>query len=125
MFEKGQWQLTQPMMKVEVTGPLEFQDFLCKSINQRNGIIAATDMRDDYFILEAEVPLPLLSPSLHHRPLSLEAPLSDMFGYASELRSGTQGKGEFSMEYARSAIPSNTPVEHKDRSPPVLDTAPS
>lgn len=52
-------------------------------INKRRGIIKSTEMNDGWFIAIAEVPL------------------NEMFGYSSELRSSTQGKGEFTMEYIR------------------------
>jgi len=52
-------------------------------INKRKGIISATEVVDEWFTIVAEVPL------------------NEMFGYAGELRSSTQGKGEFTMEYAR------------------------
>lgn len=51
------------------------------ALNQRKGTIVDTEMRDDEFTLTAEVAL------------------NDMFGYSSQLRGMTQGKGEFSMEY--------------------------
>lgn len=52
-------------------------------INKRRGIINSTETNEGWFTILAEVPL------------------NDMFGYAGELRSTTQGKGEFTMEYAR------------------------
>lgn len=51
------------------------------ALNQRKGTIVDTETRDDEFTLTAEVAL------------------NDMFGYSSQLRGMTQGKGEFSMEY--------------------------
>ncbi len=53
------------------------------NLNKRNAIITSTETTKDWFTLHCEVPL------------------NDMFGYATELRSLTQGKGEFAMEYSK------------------------
>ena len=74
--------LMEPIMKVEVEGPSEFQGGIMGSINQRRGMILGTTDEDDYTVVEAEVPL------------------SEMFGYSTILRSLTQGKAEFTMEFA-------------------------
>lgn len=68
-------------MTVEIVAPIEFQGNVIGAINQRKGTIVDTEVRDDEFTLTAEVAL------------------NDMFGYSSQLRGMTQGKGEFSMEY--------------------------
>lgn len=70
-------------MTVEVNAPSEFQGTCLGLINRRKGIITATDDNEGWFTLMAEVPL------------------NDMFGFSSELRSMTQGKGEYAMEYCR------------------------
>ncbi|OAD61497.1 Elongation factor G, mitochondrial, partial [Eufriesea mexicana] len=75
--------LDEPVMTVEVTCPEEFQGQIINQLTKRHGIIFETDINDGWCILKAEVPL------------------NDMFGYVSELRSTTQGKGEFTMEYSR------------------------
>jgi len=66
---------------VEVVAPAEFQSAVIGSLNTRRGTIIDSEVRDDEFTVTAEVAL------------------NDMFGYSNQLRGGTQGKGEFSMEY--------------------------
>ncbi|KAK9687298.1 Elongation Factor G, domain III [Popillia japonica] len=83
VFEKGSWQVLEPIMSVEVTAPDEFQGAVIANLNKRHGIVTGTEGIEGWFTIYAEVPL------------------NDMFGYAGELRSTTQGKGEFSMEYCR------------------------
>ena len=80
----------EPIMKLEVSAPDEFQGNIMGQINQRRGMIAGTQTIEGSVIVEAEVPL------------------SEMFGYSTELRSATQGKGEYSMEFAKyAACPRN------------------
>jgi len=74
--------LLEPIMKVAVEGPTEFQGGIMGSLNQRRGMIVGTFEEGNFTSIEAEVPL------------------SEMFGYSTALRSATQGKAEFSMEFA-------------------------
>ncbi|KAG5328617.1 EFGM factor, partial [Acromyrmex charruanus] len=83
VFETGIWRVLEPIMMVEVVGPQEFQGSILGQLTKRKGIINFTEMVDEWFTITAEVPL------------------NEMFGYSAELRSSTQGKGEFTMEYAR------------------------
>ena len=76
--------IREPVMKLEVESPLEFQGSILKSIMQRRGtVIGTTEESGGYCRVEAEVPL------------------AEMFGYATDLRSLTQGKAEFTMEFSR------------------------
>ena len=77
--------ILEPVMRVDVSAPLEFQGTLLANLTRRKGVIVATETRDDYAHVSAEVGL------------------SKMFGYSTDLRSQTEGKGEFSMEYVRHA----------------------
>tara|TARA_B100001248_G_scaffold262483_1_gene258731 strand:+ start:1759 stop:3858 length:2100 start_codon:yes stop_codon:yes gene_type:complete len=84
----------EPIMKVEVSLPEEFQGGGMGMLNQRRGIIQGTTTQEGYAVIEAEVPL------------------TEMFGFSTDLRSATQGKGEFSMEFAKySRVPSNIQEE--------------
>ncbi|CAE6517454.1 unnamed protein product [Rhizoctonia solani] len=80
-YHRAQPVIMEPIMTVEVVAPIEFQGAVIGGINQRRGTIVDTEVRDDEFTAICEVSL------------------NDMFGYASNLRGITQGKGEFSMEY--------------------------
>ncbi len=73
----------EPIMKVEVTAPEEFQGFVVGQLNQRRGVIMSTETSESYLTAVAEIPLNM------------------MFGYSTDLRSATQGKGEFTMEFAK------------------------
>ncbi len=84
-YERAKPTALEPMMKVEVSSPEEFQGNVMGQINQRRGIIQGSGTNEGFSTVEAEVPL------------------SEMFGYSTELRSATQGKGEFTMEFARYA----------------------
>lgn len=69
-------------MKVAVEGPSEFQGAVMGSLNQRRGVIVGTFEEGSYTVVEAEMPL------------------AEMFGYSTTLRSLTQGKAEFTMEFS-------------------------
>jgi elongation factor G len=75
--------ILEPIMKVAVEGPSEYQGSVIGTLNQRRGTILGMSEADGYANVEAEVPL------------------SEMFGYATVLRSATQGKAEFTMEFAK------------------------
>ncbi|KJD44487.1 elongation factor G [Paenibacillus terrae] len=72
--------LLEPIMKVEVTAPEEYMGDVMGMLNSRRGRIEGMDSRSGAQIIRAKVPL------------------SEMFGYSTTLRSGTQGRGVFSME---------------------------
>ncbi len=82
--------ILEPMMKVEVQAPEDFQGSVVGQINQRRGTILESSTAEGYVTVVAEVPL------------------NTMFGYSTDLRSATQGKGEFTMEFAKySPVPRN------------------
>lgn len=89
-FEKAGAQILEPIMKVEINTPTEFQGSVVGNISQRRGNIMGTTEERGETIIEAEVPL------------------SEMFGYMTDLRSMTQGKAEFTMEFKKYApVPRN------------------
>ena len=80
-FHNASPKLLEPIMKVDITVPSEFQGTVIGNINRRKGTINDSTAEGDDVIISSMVPL------------------SQMFGYSTELRSMTQGKGEFTMEY--------------------------
>lgn len=86
--------LLEPIMKVEVTVPEEYMGDVMGMLNSRRGRIEGMDARGGAQIIRAKVPL------------------SEMFGYSTTLRSGTQGRGVFSMELSHyEEVPRNIAEE--------------
>ena len=82
-YMKAAPEIMEPIMKVSVEGPTEFQGNIFGSINQRRGMIVSSVEDNGMCHVDAEVPL------------------SEMFGYSTVLRSLTQGKAEFTMEFQK------------------------
>ncbi len=82
-FRKADPVLLEPIMLVEVEIPTEFQGPVTGALSSKRGVILGTESRSGYTVISAEVPL------------------SEMFGYSNDLRSMTQGKGGFSMEFLK------------------------
>ena len=83
--EKASATILEPVMKIEIDVPIEFQGSVVAGVNKRMGLIQSSDISEDGSSLK----------------VIAEVPLASMFGYSTELRSSTQGKGEFSMEYEK------------------------
>lgn len=81
-YAKAKPVIHEPIMKVEVETPTAFQGTVMGSLNQRRGMIVGTQDEGPVCIIEAQVPL------------------AEMFGYSTVLRSATQGKAQFTMEFA-------------------------
>ncbi|MHC4422804.1 MAG: elongation factor G, partial [Planctomycetota bacterium] len=84
VYAKARPIILEPVMKLEVETPQEFQGAVLKTVIQRRGnVVGTTEQESGFCRVEAE------------------APLAEMFGYVTELRSVTQGKAAFTMEFAR------------------------
>jgi elongation factor G len=93
-YAKAKPVVLEPIMRVEVEGPSEFQGAYIKSIMQRRGLVVGSTDADGFARVEAQVPL------------------AAMFGFATDLRSASQGKAEFTMEFAKYApVPPNIQQE--------------
>ncbi|AEE17487.1 elongation factor G [Treponema brennaborense] len=82
-YAKAKPVILEPIMKVSIEGPTEFQGNIFAVINQRRGIIVSSTEDGTFSRVDSEVPL------------------SEMFGFSTILRSLTQGKAEFSMEFLK------------------------
>jgi elongation factor G len=83
IYDKARPKILEPIMRVGVEGPNEFSGAVMGSLMQRRGMIIGSQEDGLMSRIEAEVPL------------------AEMFGYATALRSATQGKAEFTMEFSR------------------------
>ena len=93
-YAKAKPAILEPIMKVQLAGPTEFQGNMFGLINQRRGVII--DSTDE----------------LGTSTVNAEVPLSEMFGFSTILRSSTQGKAEFTMEFEKYAkVPNNVSEE--------------
>jgi elongation factor G len=89
-FPKAGPKILEPIMKVSLEGPAEFSGNMLSLIMQRRGIVIGSTEEDGQARVDSEVPL------------------AEMFGFSTPLRSATQGKAEFTMEFAKySEVPSN------------------
>jgi elongation factor G len=82
-YMKAKPVILEPVMRVSVEGPSEFNGSVMASINQRRGIIISCTEKGVFSTIDAEIPM------------------AEMFGYATVLRSLSQGKAEFTMEFCR------------------------
>jgi len=85
VYGKAEPQILEPVMRVAVEGPAEFQGAFVKTVMQRRGIVVGTTEAEGFVRVEADVPL------------------AEMFGYSTDLRSATQGKAEYTMELSKYA----------------------
>ena len=84
-YKKAKPRILEPVMKVSVEGPTEFQGVIYKTLMQRRGNVLGSTEDGGFARVDAEVPL------------------AEMFGYSTDLRSVTEGKAEFTMEFAKYA----------------------
>jgi len=93
-FRKTKPALLEPVMKIEIECPSDFQGTVVGNLTGRRGIIASTEMLGPITRITGEVPL------------------AETFGYATDLRSLTQGQGTFTLEFARyKRLPGNLAEE--------------
>src|SRR5215470_811581 len=93
-FPRAKPKILEPIMKLSVEGPAEFSGNILSTIMQRRGVVIGSTEEDGMCRVDAEVPL------------------AEMFGYSTPLRSSTQGKAEFTMEFAKYAeVPNNISEE--------------
>ena len=83
VFSKTKPVLLEPVMKVEVESPVDFQGSIVGDLTSRRGMIMGTEIKGKTAFIEGEVPL------------------AETFGYATDIRSLTQGQATFSMEFSR------------------------
>lgn len=81
-LKKANAVLLEPMMKVEIITPEDYFGDLMGNVSSRRGTINGTEDRSGVKVIDATIPL------------------SEMFGYATDLRSRTQGRGQFSMQFS-------------------------
>tara|TARA_R110002072_G_scaffold303142_1_gene495794 strand:- start:52241 stop:54355 length:2115 start_codon:yes stop_codon:yes gene_type:complete len=93
-LQKAKMALLEPIMTLEIEAPEEYQGSICGHLSSKRGLITSSTARSKTTYIIGEVPL------------------AEMFDYANELRSMTQGKGQFSMEFLKyRQVPANVQTE--------------
>ena len=93
-FLKTKPVLLEPVMKVEIEVPAQYQGPVAGELTSRRGLIVSTEVKGAFATIEGEVPL------------------AETFGYSTDLRSMTQGQGTFTMEFAKyRKVPGNIQEE--------------
>jgi elongation factor G len=85
VYDRAAPQILEPIMRVSIEGPSEYQGAFVRTVMQRRGLVIGTSDADGFVRVDADVPL------------------AEMFGYSTDLRSATQGKAEYTMEFSRYA----------------------
>jgi len=93
-IHKGSPVILEPAMKVEVVAPDDYTGSIVGDLASRRGVVEGMDSRDD-----------------GSSSIRAQVPLSEMFGYATELRNMTQGRGTFTMEFDKYTIAPNSIAE--------------
>ncbi len=94
VYGRARPRILEPIMKVSIEGPGEFQGAFVKTVMQRRGLIVGTTESEGFVRVDSDVPL------------------AEMFGYSTDLRSSSQGKAEYTMEFSRYApVPSEVSEE--------------
>ena len=97
-YQRAKPVILEPVMKVSVEGPTEFQGAMVKTLMQRRGMITGSVDDTGFSRIEADVPL------------------AEMFAYSNIIRSSTQGKGEFTMEFSHySRVPDEVAEDLKTK----------
>ena len=93
-FLKTKPVLLEPVMKVEIEVPAQYQGPVAGELTSRRGLIVSTEVKGEFATIEGEVPL------------------AETFGYSTDLRSMTQGQGTFTMEFSKyRRVPTNIQEE--------------
>jgi elongation factor G len=96
--QKAGIKILEPIMKVEVVTPEEYMGDVIGDLNSRRGMIQGTDSRGNAQVVEAMVPL------------------ANMFGYVNQLRSFTQGRAQYTMQFSHyDEVPANVAAEVKEK----------
>jgi elongation factor G len=96
--QKAGIKILEPIMKVEVVTPEEYMGDVIGDLNSRRGMIQGTDSRGNAQVVEAMVPL------------------ANMFGYVNELRSFSQGRAQYTMQFSHyDEVPANVAQEVKEK----------
>jgi elongation factor G len=84
-YDRAKPIVLEPIMKLSVEGPAELQGGMLRTIMQRRGVVIGTTEEEGFTRVDSHIPL------------------AEMFGYSTDLRSATQGKAEFTLEFERYA----------------------